>query len=219
MNTSAFVVTRPTGATLLRGDGVRWGVSVAVDALRLSHVASDDRIASPHVDARRDGLKVVGVHAVTHTAEVVELQALGNGADQKFVDVSMSTDHAFAIEDDAVARVVHGTYPQPTSVGLLDLLPEPIDTRRWVVRIAPMEPAHVVGSAPAAPVMSLATPSNRACFHTAIIPQDIQKGRIGKPTPEQARWIAALAAAGVDVGVWTWPHSREDYLRELGAEL
>jgi hypothetical protein len=46
-----------------------------------------------------------------------------------------------------------------------------------------------------------------------------EKGRIGKPTPEQSRWIAALSDAGVDVGVWTWPHDRERYLVELGAEL
>lgn len=46
-----------------------------------------------------------------------------------------------------------------------------------------------------------------------------EKGKIGKPTPEQSRWIAALSDAGVDVGVWTWPHDRERYLLELGAVL
>lgn len=43
-----------------------------------------------------------------------------------------------------------------------------------------------------------------------------EKGRIGKPSPEQARWIAALALAGVDVAVWTWPHDRDRYIEELG---
>ena len=42
-------------------------------------------------------------------------------------------------------------------------------------------------------------------------------GRVGKPTPEQARWIGALALAGVDVAVWTWPHDRDRYIEELSA--
>jgi hypothetical protein len=42
-------------------------------------------------------------------------------------------------------------------------------------------------------------------------------GRVGKPTPKQGEWIAALIAAGVDCGVWTWPHDHERYLRELSA--
>src|SRR4051812_48083021 len=44
-----------------------------------------------------------------------------------------------------------------------------------------------------------------------------EKGRIGKPSPEQARWIAALALAGVDVAVWTWPMDRDRYIAELSA--
>lgn len=28
------------------------------------------------------------------------------------------------------------------------------------------------------------------------------KSQKGKPTPEQRRWLAALAAAGADVGIW-----------------
>ncbi len=40
-------------------------------------------------------------------------------------------------------------------------------------------------------------------------------GRVGKPTPRQSEWIAALALAGVDVAVWTWPHDAERYLEEL----
>lgn len=46
-----------------------------------------------------------------------------------------------------------------------------------------------------------------------------ETGRVGKPTPKQSEWIAALAGAGVDVDVWCWPHDRERYLLELGAEL
>lgn len=46
-----------------------------------------------------------------------------------------------------------------------------------------------------------------------------ERGRVNKPTPVQSRWIAALANADVNVGVWTWPHDRERYLIELGAVL
>lgn len=42
-------------------------------------------------------------------------------------------------------------------------------------------------------------------------------GRVGKPTPKQSEWISALALAGVDVGVWTWPQDHERYLKELSA--
>lgn len=44
-----------------------------------------------------------------------------------------------------------------------------------------------------------------------------EQGRVGKPTPKQSEWIAALAAAGVDVGVWTWPFDHERYIEELSA--
>jgi hypothetical protein len=44
-----------------------------------------------------------------------------------------------------------------------------------------------------------------------------EQGRVGKPTPKQSEWIAALIAAGVDCAVWTWPHDRDKYLEELSA--
>jgi hypothetical protein len=44
-----------------------------------------------------------------------------------------------------------------------------------------------------------------------------QDGRVGKPTPKQKEWIAALQFAGVDCDVWTWPFDRERYLAELSA--
>lgn len=44
-----------------------------------------------------------------------------------------------------------------------------------------------------------------------------EKGRVGKPTPEQSRWLAALITAGVDAAVWTWPHDRDKYIEELSA--
>lgn len=44
-----------------------------------------------------------------------------------------------------------------------------------------------------------------------------EQGRVGKPTPRQSEWIAALIAAGVDCAVWTWPQDAERYLAELSA--
>ncbi len=45
-----------------------------------------------------------------------------------------------------------------------------------------------------------------------------EKGRVPGPRPEQWRWLTALAEAGVNTGVWTWPQDRDRYLEELGAK-
>ena len=44
-----------------------------------------------------------------------------------------------------------------------------------------------------------------------------EAGRVPKPSPVQSRWLAALALAGVDTGVWTWPMDKDRYLEELMA--
>lgn len=40
-------------------------------------------------------------------------------------------------------------------------------------------------------------------------------GRVGKPTPTQWRWLAALTNAGVDADVWTWPQDADRLVEEL----
>ena len=40
-------------------------------------------------------------------------------------------------------------------------------------------------------------------------------GKVPAPKGKQAEWLSALALAGVDVGVWTWPQDKDRYLEEL----
>lgn len=40
-------------------------------------------------------------------------------------------------------------------------------------------------------------------------------GKVPSPSPVQWRWLTALAEAGVDAGVWTWPQDAKRYLDEL----
>lgn len=42
-----------------------------------------------------------------------------------------------------------------------------------------------------------------------------EKGRIGKPTPTQWRWLTGLKEAGIDADVWTWPHDADRLIEEL----
>ena len=44
------------------------------------------------------------------------------------------------------------------------------------------------------------------------------KGRVGKPTPTQWQWITALADAGIDVGVWTYPMDWDRLEEELKSD-
>lgn len=42
-------------------------------------------------------------------------------------------------------------------------------------------------------------------------------GKVPKPSPKQDEWLSALAKAGLDVAVWTWPQDQEKYIEELSA--
>lgn len=72
-------------------------------------------LSSVHIDRVCDGLKVGGIDAVPDPAEVVEFEAVGNGAHEKLVGEPVDTDLLSTYREIGVPGPVHSRRPDPTA--------------------------------------------------------------------------------------------------------
>ena len=98
---------------------------VAALAVRLSGVASGEALASPLVLSGRDGFEVRRIHAGSVAAQMVDLEALGDRADEQLVGEAMGGNATSVEAEHSVALLVPVRGPFPTVGPLVDLGPEP----------------------------------------------------------------------------------------------
>lgn len=130
--------------------GVGFVEGVAVDAVGLPFLAVNQ--ATRHVDALRDGFKVIGPHAVSHSAQMVKLQSNWNATVNHFEQVPVSMVSLSPKE--LAVTVPSGTRPEPAGVRFSDVLPEvrvedgKLTLHREVSFLGDMEPSVQSAAAP-----------------------------------------------------------------------
>lgn len=149
-------------------------VRMTLGAMGLHGVGRREAATAQDVDARRHRFKVGRVHAVTDTAEVVELASRGNGSNEPFVgeDVGLAMG---PVDPEGAVATSPAASPEPartkvgpmrwSGAGFVDATPEhlfdrPIFDRRKVDAARP-PPSLVVGVAPAACKVRLLATLNR----------------------------------------------------------
>ena len=112
-------------------------VLLPVDILRvvsaLASIGAQGIETALSVHLHGDNFEVVGAYAQRHSAEMVDYEAVRNGAALQFVRDAMRIEHPGALAsgpDDPVAHGVRGGGPYPAPATLADVLPESICDRR-----------------------------------------------------------------------------------------
>ena len=107
---------------------IRFIVGVPAFAVSFASVpfSVDDRgEAASDVDRAGDGLQVCGIHALPNAAQMVDLFAFRDRADQQFVRVPVGGDHFVVKSELSVASMKRERRrPEPAGIGLINLLPE-----------------------------------------------------------------------------------------------
>lgn len=193
-------------------------VGMAVQARR---TLRDAALCAPQVLAPGDGLEVIRPHAPTVLAEVVEVEALRDRADERFVHGAVDVDlHPPADADLSVAVAARSAWPRPTAITLLDPS-EHSDMRRCGGRAAHRCGGPVRGwraSSRCAAERALAAALARSCAAcSSRTPARSSFISHAWPSPAAARsawaWTAhrsasaaqAPASCRATAASWTWP--------------
>lgn len=182
---------------------------VTVDAMSLYGFLGRKAFAAQDVYTSRDGLKVRWANARPSAAEVVELEAVRDGAVRVYVSPSMCRHGAreSARAEHPIAGAVDGARPDPALPGLIDFGPE---TRcHWAGNvlgvlhgdIAVAAKANVVGVAHSALVGGRGAVSNRTATiarHLGLILRGVTRATVTAVRPlsivprrEVSPWHAA----------------------------
>lgn len=92
----------------------------------MTDIAPPPPTASRSVLALGDGLQVSRVHAALHSTEMVHFVPVGDLADKEFVRQAMGHEADALVNKDPVAVVGPTLHPDPASLGLDYVLPEPV---------------------------------------------------------------------------------------------
>ncbi len=145
------------------------------DARRKPLAVLDRSGTSHRVLAVRDRFKVVGVHARTVAAEMVELHPLGNRPDAELVGPAVSLgDPLAANPEHAIAVAIVCGAPEPTVLSEQNLAPEPGSDVLMANGLFPTErvtvpaPSRPMSPAPSARLRDSAAFCDRA-FHSASV--------------------------------------------------
>jgi hypothetical protein len=91
-----------------------------------------EAVTTVHVDAMKDDLKMGGINTISTKASVVRFFVGRNRANEPFVGQAMSLRHCVLLKSEAqgklpVTVLIARRTPEPTGVGLFDLLPETLN--------------------------------------------------------------------------------------------
>lgn len=90
---------------------------VAADAMRLASVRCRDGVSAKHVHAARNDFAMPGVDAAAVSAQVVNLQSFGNGADEVLVREPVDTYRPFIDPGDGIS-IFSTPWPRPADSGV-----------------------------------------------------------------------------------------------------
>ena len=117
-------------APAIRHAGVRRIVGMALRAARLAGIHGSKTRPSQTVDSVGNGLKVSRIDAASIPAQVVEVEALWNGADQQLIDDPCRLE-VFVTHREVPIAVGPLAGPFPAAFALADLRPQALlDPRR-----------------------------------------------------------------------------------------
>lgn len=159
-------------------DGVGLVKRMALLAMRLASVDRLDANSASQILTSSYRLKMCRIHAGMYSAEMVERQSGGDGANKQFIGEPISHCVPAVHLKAAITILTRRARPQPTSVSLLDESPESAfrvaspgcKHSQWAVRlgIARHVPAFVMASAPAVTYMRLIAAFNGACSWVSL---------------------------------------------------
>ena len=124
------------------------GVLVTTRAMRPTRSGASPEWGPQDVDARRDGLQVVGVDALSIATQVINKQAILNGTDQSCVygpvGVHLSATHCGM----AVPAAIKRAGPQPAVTRSVDVPSQPVEDRERSRTFAFVRNVDALGSQP-----------------------------------------------------------------------
>lgn len=125
-NTATCLAASPTAISV----DIRGSESVAVDAMRFSKILCSDAHSPTIVLSVPNRLQVCGVYAMAHTAQVIELKAIGDWSDKQLVRDAVCAHVARFTRTSPDGTVAVGTAsasPEPACLGELNLGVKPLE--------------------------------------------------------------------------------------------
>lgn len=136
----ALSMTRPTTTPLGYGGGVGRAEGMPVTALGFGGIGCGEGRTAQGVLPQRNWFQVVGVHAVSNTAQVVENEAVRYWADADFVEQPMSTLRTSGVSNRGIPIRRGAPRPNPAVSSEIYLGDDPLKERAANILSSHSEP-------------------------------------------------------------------------------